>query len=70
MVDDASLLEVSAGGRSAQGLAFLQYCRAINFGRNRCSVVALVHGDTDFTYALQGWIVVVMLTMVNQELHL
>jgi hypothetical protein len=30
MVDDASLLEVWAGGRSDQVLAFLHYCRAIH----------------------------------------
>ncbi|KAG0605907.1 hypothetical protein M758_9G097100 [Ceratodon purpureus] len=54
MVDDASLLEVSAGGRSDQVLAFLQYCRAINSGHNRCSVVVLVHGDTDITYGAAG----------------
>lgn len=34
MVDDASLLEVTAGGRSDQVLAFLQYCRAIHSGHN------------------------------------
>ena len=34
MVDDASLLEISAGGRSDQVLALLQYCRAIRSGND------------------------------------
>lgn len=51
LVDDASVLEICAGGRSDQVLAFLQYCRAISSGKgNRCSVVVLVHGDTDEAY--------------------
>jgi len=34
MVDDASVLEICAGGKSDQVLAFLQYCKAINSGNN------------------------------------
>lgn len=34
MIDDASLLEISAGGKSDQVLSFLQYCRAIHTGNN------------------------------------
>jgi len=53
MIDDASLLEVIAGGRQDEVLSFLQYCKALYSGKHRCSVVVLVHGDTD-TYTGNG----------------
>ncbi|KAH9547254.1 hypothetical protein CY35_11G026100 [Sphagnum magellanicum] len=47
IIDDASLLEVLAGGVQNEVLAFLHYCRALYSGSHRCGVVALVHADTD-----------------------
>ncbi|CAK9196198.1 unnamed protein product [Sphagnum troendelagicum] len=47
IIDDASLLEVLAGGVQNEVLSFLHYCRALYSGSHRCGVVALVHADTD-----------------------
>ncbi|CAK9196173.1 unnamed protein product [Sphagnum troendelagicum] len=52
IIDDASLLEVLAGGVQNEVLAFLHYCRALYSGSHRCGVVALVHADTDSNRSL------------------
>ncbi|KAL2653029.1 hypothetical protein R1flu_021157 [Riccia fluitans] len=45
MIDDASVLDIIAGGDHNFVLDFLQYCRALTVKKQRCSVVLLTHQD-------------------------
>ncbi|KAL3698446.1 hypothetical protein R1sor_012522 [Riccia sorocarpa] len=45
MIDDASVLDIIAGGNHNFVLDFLHYCRALSVRKQRCSVVLLTHQD-------------------------
>ncbi|BBN17090.1 elongator complex protein 6 [Marchantia polymorpha subsp. ruderalis] len=45
MIDDASILDVIAGGSHNFVLDFLHYCRALTVGKQRCSLIVLTHRD-------------------------